>query len=906
MEPLYGRSGAGARNGRTHSVSEPKRRRLFRLPFHHTAPREEADDEIQFHLDMKTEKLRAMGFSDLEARAEAHRRFGDAQRVRDDVEDLLKRRRGMRGSDHLDRLRRNSQYAVRQLVRNPVFSTVAVLTVAIAIGATTSVYSVVDGILLRPLAYSNPDELVMVWADYTRRGGPEREWLSYPNFIDFRDEIPSMASVSLFTDWSPTLSGTGEAQQLRGGAFTYGMFAEVLEVEPAIGRGFTSEDDSPSGNVVLLSDGFWKRGFGGDPSIVGREIILDDRPQTVIGVMPASFRPPGFLGTDIWTPLGIDPTTDPPRGDASFRSVGRMVDAESLGLARTQADALATRLEEAFPRANQGVGYALYPLKVDMTTATSTPLWVLLGAVGVVLLIACVNVASLLLARGATREAELAVRAALGAGRAGILGQVMTESLILALIGGALGTVLALGGTELLVAIAPAGTPRLGEVTLDGRILGFAAGVTVLVGVLFGILPALRASHTQPAEVLREGGRSGPNRRTSRARSVLVVGQIGLTLVLLVASGLLVRSFENLKAVDLGFDAENVLSMQIFMSSTRYPDAVARRAFMADIESRLAGIPGVEGVGSVNSLPLASFDGDTQFTIEGEPRPEPGEQIVWLRRATVGYLDAMRIPVVAGRAFDDNDTDEQTQVIIINETLADRYFGSASDALGQRLNVNSPERAVWRPVVGVVRDIKNFGLRAGSRNAMYIPFNQISTAFMFTVVRTVGDPLTVASAVRQEVSEVDATIAVAQLQPMEDLVFDALATDRFSTALLTGFAMVALLLAVVGLYGVVSYGVSTRLREMGVRIALGAESSSIRGLVMRWALGMALMGIALGAAGAYGVTRLMQDLLFGVEAADPLTFATTAVIMAGAAVLASLIPALRATRIDPIKVLKAE
>ena len=604
MEPLYGRSGAGARNGRTHSVSEPKRRRLFRLPFHHTAPREDADDEIQFHLDMKTEKLRAMGFSDLEARAEA---------------------------------------------------------------------------------------------------------------------------------------------------FTYGMFAQVLEVEPAIGRGFTSEDDSPSGNVVLLSDGFWKRGFGGDPSIVGREIILDDRPQTVIGVMPASFRPPGFLGTDIWTPLGIDPTTDPPRGDASFRSVGRMVDAESLGLARTQADALATRLEEA-----------------------------------------------------------------------------------------------------------------------------------------------------------GEGGRSGPNRRTSRARSVLVVGQIGLTLVLLVASGLLVRSFENLKAVDLGFDAENVLSMQIFMSSTRYPDAVARRAFMADIESRLAGIPGVEGVGSVNSLPLASFDGDTQFTIEGEPRPEPGEQIVWLRRATVGYLDAMRIPVVAGRAFDDNDTDEQTQVIIINETLADRYFGSASDALGQRLNVNSPERAVWRPVVGVVRDIKNFGLRAGSRNAMYIPFNQISTAFMFTVVRTVGDPLTVASAVRQEVSEVDATIAVAQLQPMEDLVFDALATDRFSTALLTGFAMVALLLAVVGLYGVVSYGVSTRLREMGVRIALGAESSSIRGLVMRWALGMALMGIALGAAGAYGVTRLMQDLLFGVEAADPLTFATTAVIMAGAAVLASLIPALRATRIDPIKVLKAE
>ena len=328
----------------------------------------------------------------------------------------------------------------------------------------------------------------------------------------------------------------------------------------------------------MLSDGFWMRTFGGDPGIVGREIILDDVPQTVIGVMSADFRPPGFLGTDVWAPLGMDATANPARGNASFRSVGRMLDAGSLNLARSQADAVGTRLEQAFPRANQGVGYALYPLKVDMTTGASTPLWVLLGAVGVVLLIACVNVASLLLARGATREAELAVRAAMGAGRAGILGQVMTESLILALIGGALGTVLALGGTELLVSIAPAGTPRLSEVTLDGRILGFTAGVTALVGVLFGVLPALRASHTHPAEVLREGGRSGPNQRTSRARSVLVIGQIGLTLVLLVASGLLVRSFENLKAVDLGFDPQDVLSMQIYMSPTRYPDAVARRA----------------------------------------------------------------------------------------------------------------------------------------------------------------------------------------------------------------------------------------------------------------------------------------------------------------------------------------
>jgi len=888
-------------------VTEPRRRRILRIPFRTNAAGEETDDEIRFHLDMKTEKLRKMGFTESEAKAEAERRFGDVEKVREEVEELMRRReRAMRSFDHMDNLRRNSAYAIRQMVRNPMFSAVAVLTIAIAIGATTSVYSVVDTILLRPLPYAQPNELVMIWADYTRREGPLREWLSYPNFVDFRTEVTAVEASSLFTGWTPTLSGSGQAEQLSGASFTHGMFAEVLAVEPALGRGFTPEDDIPSTNVILISNGFWKRALGADPSIIGRDILLNDVPQTVIGVMPARFQPPALLGTDVWSPLGMDMSTDPPRGNANFRSIGRMVSSGSLAVARTQSEELGRRLEREFPEDNTGMGYYIVPLKTDLVLSAATPLWVLLGSVGFVLLIACVNVANLLLARGAMRESELAVRSALGAGRRGILGQLMTESVILAMIGGALGTVLAFGGTELLVWLAPADTPRLSEVAVDGRVLAFAAGVTAAAGLLFGMLPAARASRTEPAVVLREGGRSGPGLRAGRLRSALVVGQIGLTLVLLVGAGLLVRSFQNLQAVDPGFTPKGVLTLQVFMPSTRYPDAVARRDFMTNVEARLSGIPSVAGVGSVNSLPMASLDGDVTFNVEGEPMPEAGEQIVWLRRATTGYFDAMGLQLMAGRAFDEGDTDDDTQVIIVNETMATRYFGDPRNAVGQRINVNSPANTTWRPIVGVVRDVKNFGIRNDSRNAMYVPFAQLSSPFMFIVIRTEGDPLSVAAAVRREIEAVDAAIAVANVQAMDDYVSASLATDRFSTALLSGFALVALLLAVVGLYGVVSYSVSTRRREMGIRIALGAGTSTIRTLILRWSLGLAAMGIAFGAVGAVGITRLMSSLLFGVSAADPATFAATAGLMAAATVLASLVPAMRATRVDPVRVLKAE
>jgi putative ABC transport system permease protein len=621
--------------------------------------------------------------------------------------------------------------------------------------------------------------------------------------------------------------------------------------------------------------------------------------------MPPDFRPPAFLGTDVWTPLQLDMSNGGGRGAAFIRAVGRLANGASVDLARSQATQLGARLEQEYPESNIDTGFNLYPLQLDIVNQASTALWVLLGAVGFVLLIACVNVANLLLAKGATRGPELAVRVAMGAGRRRVLSQLMTESLMLAFAGGLLGIALSFVGTDMLVRLAPTGTPLLDQVAVDGRILGFAALVTIVTGALFGILPAARASRTEPASSLREGGRGGSGGASARLRNALVVGQVALALMLLVGAGLLVRSFQNLQRVDLGFDPDGVLSMQIQLPAVRYQDETSRRAFFGTLEERLTAIPGVQAAGSITNLPMAGVDGDTNFFVEGAAPPRPGlEPTVWLRRMTPGYVDAIGLEIVSGRAFTASDDAEATPVIMVNETLERDYFGGR--AVGQRLNVNNPANPVWREIVGVVKDIKNFGIRSESRNAMYLPYAQSAPTAMFTVVRTTVDPESLTNAIRAEVTALDPGVALARVQPMEEVVASSLATDRFTTSLLGGFAVVALLLAVVGLYGVVSYSVSTRLREMGVRIALGAPRADIRRLVLRWAFGLAVLGIAIGAVGAAGLTRLMEGLLFGVGTTDATTFAIVSALMASAAVLASLVPAVRATRVDPIEVLKSE
>lgn len=892
---------------------EKRPRRAFRMPLTRGASlRSEAEEEIRFHVESRTRKHIESGMPPTEARAEAERRFGKVGAIAEEVEELMRRReKAMRTHHLIDETRRNIAFAVRQLRRAPGFAGIAIFTIALAIASTTSVFSVVDGIMLRPLEYSEPDELVMLWADYTRRDvvlpDKSREYFSWPNFVDLRDQVPDIESASAFSGWNPTLTGvdTG-AQRLNGAVFSAGMFGDVLGVDPAMGRLFTEEEDRPDGPLVaVISDGFWRRAFGADPAILNGTIRLDGQLHTVVGIMRPTFAPPPFLGSDVWAPLRRDPANTNGRGGASLRAVGRLTNAGNLELARAQAIQLGARLESEYPQANRDIGYNMYPLRDDLVRSASTALWILLGAVGFVLLIACVNVANLLLARGATRHGELAVRIAIGAGRQRVTSQLITESLILAMIGGALGISLSVIGTRALTALAPAGTPLLDQVSVDTRILAFAAAVTMLTGALFGILPALRASRTDPASALRAGGRSGGASGTARLRNSLVVGQVALALMLLMGAGLLVRSFQNLNEVDLGFEPDGVLTMQLQLPGVRYPDAASRMGFFVPLEERLTSLPGVVAAGSITNLPMAGFDGDNTFYVEGGTPPEPGlEPAVWLRRSTPGYFEAMGLELLRGRGFTASDDQEATRVIIVNETLERDYFDG--NALGRRLNVNDPANPVWREVVGVVKDIKNFGIRAESRNALYLPYAQAPTTFMFTTLKTTGDPAALTATVSAEVARLDPDVALASVQTMEEVVAGSLDTERFTATLLGGFALVALLLAIIGLYGVVSFSVSTRLREMGVRIALGAPGGDIRRLILKWALSLAALGIIIGAGGAFGITRLLGDMLFQVAPTDVPTFLVVAGLMAAAAMLASLVPAIRATRVDPIEVLRSE
>lgn len=861
----------------------------------------ELEDEFDFHLEMETQKHMQRGLSPQEARREAMLSFGGVERFKEEVRDVD-------GIGWMERTITDIKYGLRMLRKNLVFTAVAVFTLALGIGGSTSIFSVVDGMMLRPLPYADADELVSVWSDQSRRGGPVREWLNYPNFRDLQRLDRVFAEVALYNDFFPTLTGRGEARAVTASVVTEGLFNRVLRVEPARGRAFTAEDDQPNApRVVMLSHGFWTRQFGQDADIIGEALSLNGDPYTVIGIMPQGFRQPFLEQADLWTPLQWnDAEHGGSRGSAIVRSIGRLAAGVTLETARTEADALGRRLEEAYPDSNANVGYALFPLQADMVQGAEAALWVLLGSVGLVLLLVCVNLANLLLARGTGRRAELAVRAALGAKRGRIIGQLLTESVLLAIIGGALGVALSYVGTDLLVAMAPAGAPRIHEVAVDGRVLTFAIVSTLMAGVVFGLLPSLRASRTDLRDSLTEGGRGGNAGRSGRdMRRWLVSGQIALAVVLLIGSGLLLRTFNALRAVDLGFEPSGVVTMQVNLPISNYSDADAVRAFIEDLELRLSAVPGVTAVGTTNSLPLGGLDGDTDFNIEGRPIPEPGrENVAWIRRVSPDYFDAIGMRLVEGRGFTDADQMESERVVVINETLARRHFGD-EEAVGQRINVNDQANTTWRRVVGVAHDVRNFGLRGDTPNAIYFPFAQLSARFVTAVVRTDGDPAALVAPLRAEASALDPSMALS-LVPMESVVDGALAQDRFVTLLLLLFAGVALALAAIGLYGVVSYDIGRRMHEMGVRVALGANGSQIGRLVVNSSLAVAGIGIVVGVVAAVLLTRVMVGLLYGVSPTDPLTFAIVIVTLGSVALLASTLPAMKAAKVDPVTILKAD
>jgi predicted permease len=783
---------------------------------------------------------------------------------------------------------------------------VVVATLALGIGANTAIFSVVDAVLLRRLPYPEPDRLVTVWQDATRRGGPLREWLNYPVYQDLRDEPGLFEGVGLWGEWGPTLSGVSEPAVLIGAVVSHEMFSTVLRVRPEVGRTFIPADDvegAPA--VVLLSHAAWQDRFGGAPDIVGRSVSLDEVPFTVVGAMPEGFRPPFVEDADIWQALGASGVHGCTRGCYGIRAVARLAPGVSLAQGRSHAEALAARLEAGYPEQQSNVGLAVFGLRDDLTRDARRPLWVLLGAVGFVLLIACTNVANLLLVRGAAREAELAVRVALGAGRGFILRQVLTESLVLALAGGALGLVLASWGTDALLSFAPTGSvPRLDEAGVNDRALLFTLALTLVTGLVFGLVPAWRAGRDGIQASLRAGVRGG--KAGQGVRSALAVTQIALALVLLVGSGLLIRSFQRLNGVELGFEPEGVLTLSVALPGARYPDALSRQGYFHALTDRVAALPGVQAVGAVNALPLAGQDSDADFRVEGEPPPDPGvNQAAWIRPVTDGYFEAVGLGLREGRTFSPGDDLEADKVVIVNETLARRYF-PGGDAVGRRMTFGNGENPNWRTVIGVAHDVRHFGIREGTRPAAYLPYRQVSFSGMSLAVKVDGDPVAWIPDVRSAVSAVDPALAATGIRPLRDLVDAALAPDRFVTGLLTLFALTALLLAAVGVYGVVSYGVARRMREMGIRLALGADGGDVLALVLRGTAVMALTGLVLGGAGSLALGRLLGTLLYEVEPHDPLTFVATALVLGSVALLAAWVPARRARRADPVVVLRQE
>ena len=809
----------------------------------------------------------------------------------------------------MNNLWQDLRYGVRMLLKNPGFTAVAVIALALGIGANTAIFSVVNSLLLRPLPFEQPDRLVQVWESSAKLGRNEIP-ASFPNFADWRDQNHVFEQVVAYADWTFNLTGTAEPERLRSAIVSPAFFA-MLGIKPIMGRTLLPDEDQPGKDLsVVISQRLWQRRFSSDPNIVGKAIGLNGKSFTIVGVIAQTSDVFGLADdTELWVPVSHGAGFTNRRGHY-LGVLARLKPGVTQAQAQADMNTIAAALAQQYPDANTDRGVRLVPLQEQLVGNFKLALWVLLGAVVFVLLIASTNVANMLLARAASRQKEIAIRTALGAGRWRLVRQLLTESLLLSLIGGTLGLLLALWGVDLLVAFGPADLPRVKEVAIDGRVLGFTFAISLVTGIVFGLVPALQASRPELNEMLKEGGRSatgGVGRR--RVRSLLVVAEMALSLVLLIGAGLLIKSFFRLQAVNPGFNPQHVLTMQFDLHGPKYQKSTPIIAFHDQLLERIKALPGVESVASRSSVPIAA-DADfarLSFAIEGRT-PDPANRFIAFYNAiSPDYFRTMQIPLMQGRAFDGHDVPKAENVIIINETLARRYF-AGENPVGKRITLNdeNPTAEDWATIVGVVKDTIPRALDAEPAAEMYMPYAQQPQRGMALMIRTTGQPETVAAAVRREVLALDKEQPIHSVRTLPAVLAEAVATPRFRTSLLGVFAAVALVLAIVGIYGVMSYSVTQRTHEIGIRLALGAQSKDVLKLVVGQGMALTLAGVAIGLAASFALTRLMTSLLYEVSATDPMVFSGIALLLTLVAVVASYIPARRATKVDPMMALRYE
>jgi putative ABC transport system permease protein len=811
------------------------------------------------------------------------------------------------------------KFALRMLAKAPGFAATAILTLAIGIGANTAIFSVVNAVLLKPLPYPNPDQLVAIGSQDTRERPTDLKSLSVPDFRDFREQARSFQALAVHRNTNLALTGMGEAQSLRGEQVS-GEFFDVIGVKPMLGRGFTRPEETagggPNGFTTVLSHAFWLRQLKGDAAAIGRTIIFNGQPHTIVGVMPKGFAYPiDSEPVDAYVTIAAGATSsdggkpeNEQRGNHRFQASGRLRAGVSVDQALAELRTIAAALEKQYPDSNTHFGVGVLPLRRELVGDVTSALYILFGAVGCVLLIACANVANLLLARATIRAKEIAVRVALGASRMRVIRQLLVESVLLSTIGGAFGLVLAAWGTDVLVSLIPQNIPRITEIKLDGAVLGFTFAASMITGILFGLAPAVQASRQDLRSSLNESGRSIVSGSRHRLRSALVSGEVALALILLTGAGLLLQSFQRLANVNPGMQTNRMFSGLVSLPDAAYPKSENVRQFFETLLPRLRALPGVRSAATIVPLPLSGSDMVTSFDIEERPKPEGQQAEAAVRVASPDYFETQGVPLIRGRVFNETDRADSKQVVIINQSFAEKFY-AGENPIGKRIrpgmSTGPEEKGPMREIIGIVGNTKFRSLRQEPTPEMYMPLSQCPMPFASILIRTnTSTPSALTSAVRAELARVDANVPLVRVRVYDEYIARALARPRFNALLLSIFAGVALLLTAVGIYGVMAYSVAQRRQEIGIRMALGAQRSDVLRLIVGGGMRLTAIGVVFGLAAALGLTRLLETLLYGVRPFDPPTLGGVAILLVLIALLACWLPAARAARSNPIAALR--